>query len=268
MVLSADETGEQSRIELRTDAAGSALQTSIGSQKELSKAQDAIVYLGADASGMKLQQSSNTFKDMIDDVSLTFSKVHQVGDEPLNVDIKRDQSATNDKLNEFISAINVMFASFNSLTAPGGDKGERAALAGDSGIRAVKSMLNTVLRTPFDGVTLMEFGILADSKGNLTVDKKAFEKMLDANPLAFEKLFSGKGNLIETLDKKMSVYTSGSTGSMKARKDNLNSMLQRVDVKYEELENKYQNYYQRYLKQYSQLAQVMASMEQTFSMFG
>jgi len=34
------------------------------------------------------------------------------------------------------------------------------------------------------------------------------------------------------------------------------------------LENKYQNHYQRYLKQYTQLAQVMASMEQTFSMFG
>ena len=55
---------------------------------------------------------------------------------------------------------------------------------------------------------------------------------------------------------------------MKARKDNLNNLLQRVDEKYEDLEIKYQNHYQRYLKQYTQLAQVMAAMEQTFSMFG
>ena len=129
-------------------------------------------------------------------------------------------------------------------------------------------MINKVLRTPFNGITLMEFGILADSKGNLKVDTKSFEKMLDANPDAFEALFSGKGNLIDSLDKSLATYTSGPTGAMKARKDNLNSMLQRIEVKYDELENKYQNHYQRYLKQYTQLAQVMASMEQTFSMFG
>ena len=268
LVLTAENSGEKNRIELRTDATGSALETSLGSQQELAKGQDAIVYLGADASGMKLQQSSNTFKDMIDGVSLTFNKVHQSGDEPLTVNISRDQSATNAKLNEFISAINALFGTFDTLTAAGVEGGKRGPLAGDSGIRAVESMINTVLRTPFNGITLMEFGILADSKGNLKVDTKSFEKMLDANPDAFEALFSGQGNLIDSLDKSLATYTSGPTGAMKARKDNLNSMLQRIEVKYDELENKYQNHYQRYLKQYTQLAQVMASMEQTFSMFG
>ena len=268
MVLTSEETGEKNAIELRTDAAGSALETSLGNKQELSKAQDAIVFLGADASGMKLQQSSNTFKDMIDGVSVTFNKVHQTGDEPLTMNVSRDQTATNDKLNEFITAINAMFTTFDKLTGAGGENGERGALAGDSGIRAVESMINSVLRTSFGGITLMEFGILADSKGKLKVDNKAFEKMLDANPEAFEKLFSGKDNLIDTMDKKLSTYTSGSTGSMKARKDNLNSLLQRVEVKYDELADKYQNHYQRYLKQYTQMAQIMASMEQTFSMFG
>jgi len=54
MVLSAEKTGEDNRIELRTDATGSALETSLGNQQELSRGQDAIVYLGADASGMRL----------------------------------------------------------------------------------------------------------------------------------------------------------------------------------------------------------------------
>ena len=114
----------------------------------------------------------------------------------------------------------------------------------------------------------MEYGILAGSDGKLKLDTKSFEKMLDADPEAFEKLFSDKGNLLDTLDKKLATYTSGSTGSMKARKDNLNTLLQRVDEKYEDLETKYQAHYQRYLKQYTNLAQVMSSMEQTFSMFG
>ncbi|WMI97617.1 flagellar filament capping protein FliD [Pseudomonas chlororaphis subsp. aurantiaca] len=269
MVLGADKTGEDYKIQLSTTATASgALATSLASQKELSKALDAIVYLGSDNTGIKLKQSSNTFKDMIDGVSLTFNQVHKPNDKPLTVDITRDQTATKDKLNEFITAINSMLTTFDSLTGAGGTKGERGALAGDSSIRSIESMLNSVLRTPFGGITLMEFGILADTNGKLKVDNKAFEKMLDAKPQAFEKLFSDKGNLLDTLDKKMAVYTSGSTGAMKARKDSLNSLLQRVEDKFGELEDKYQNHYQRYLKQYTQMAQVMASMEQTFSLFG
>ena len=133
LVLTAENSGEKNRIELRTDANGSTLETSLGSQQELAKGQDAIVYLGADASGMKLQQSSNTFKDMIDGVSLTFNKVHQSGDEPLTVNISRDQSATNAKLNEFISAINALFGTFDTLTAAGVEGDKRGPLAGDSG---------------------------------------------------------------------------------------------------------------------------------------
>ena len=209
-----------------------------------------------------------TYVGMEEGITIKRQTDELTGDEPLVVNISRDQNATNDKLNEFITAINALLGTFDTLTASGGQTEGRGVLAGDSGIRAVESMINSVLRTPFDGITLMEFGILADSKGKLKVDNKAFEKMLDANPDAFEKLFSGRDNMIDTLDKKLATYTSASTGSMKARKDNLNSMLQKVEVKFDELENKYQNHYQRYLKQYTQLAQVMASMEQTFSMFG
>ncbi|MHC8306796.1 flagellar filament capping protein FliD [Pseudomonas sp. PB3P13] len=268
MVLTAEETGADSRIELSTDATGSPLESALGSAKELSKAQNAVVYLGADAGGMRLEQGSNTFKDTIDGVSLTFTKAHAAGDKPLTVDISRDQTATKDKLNEFITAINNILTTFDTLTGSGGENGERGALAGDSSIRSIKAMINSVLREPFGGVTLMEYGIVSGADGKLKLDTKSFEKMLDANPEAFEKLFSDKGNLLDTLDKKLATYTSGSTSSMKARKDNLNALLQRVDEKYEDLETKYQAHYQRYLKQYTNLAQVMASMEQTFSMFG
>ncbi|MNT88466.1 hypothetical protein D3C72_2290350 [compost metagenome] len=54
---------------------------------------------------------------------------------------------------------------------------------------------------------------------------------------------------------------------MKARKDNLNTQLQRVEEKRKGIDKKYAAHYQRYLKQYSAMAQVVASMEQTFRMF-
>lgn len=269
LMLTANESGQKNAISLSTTATGSSLSSSLANhKKELSKAQNAVVYLGVDASGMRLEHDSNTFKDVIDGVSLTFNATHKTGEQALSVDISRDQTATKDKLNEFVTAINAMLGTFDTLTAAGGEKGSRGALAGDSSIRAVETMLNKVLRTPFGGVTLMEFGILSDAKGLLKVDNKAFEKKLDSDPDAFEKLFSGQGNLIDSLDKQLGTYTSASSGSMKARKENINALLKRVDDKRADLDIKYQSHFQRYLKQYTNMAQLMSSMEQTFTMFG
>src|SRR5690606_8054572 len=72
LVLASEETGEANKITLSTDLAGT-------TTKELSKAQDALVYLGGE-NGMELRNASNTFDNVIDGVTLTFNKVHSSGE--------------------------------------------------------------------------------------------------------------------------------------------------------------------------------------------
>ncbi|MGP9823384.1 flagellar filament capping protein FliD [Ectopseudomonas khazarica] len=265
LVLTSETTGADQAISL-TASGNTAFENAVAARQELSVAKDAIVRLGGET-GIELTSSSNTFANIIDGVSLTFSKAHQTGDTPLTIEIAQDQSATKEKAQTFVSAFNALMSSFDSLTASGGESGSRGPLAGDASVRAIEGMLNQLVRTPFGGVSLTEFGIVADRGGKLTIDSARFEKAVAANPEGFEKLFTDKGNLLDTLDKNLAVYTSSAGGLLTNRKDTLNTQLRRVDQQFDNIQKQYDSYYARYLRQYTGLMQTMAAMEQTYGMF-
>ena len=265
LVLTSETTGANQAISL-TASGNTAFENAVAARQELSVAKDAIVRLGGET-GIELTSSSNTFANIIDGVSLTFSKAHQTGDTPLTIEIAQDQSATKEKAQTFVSAFNALMSSFDSLTASGGESGSRGPLAGDASVRAIEGMLNQLVRTSFGGVSLTEFGIVADRGGKLTIDSARFEKAVAANPEGFEKLFTDKGNLLDTLDKNLAVYTSSAGGLLTNRKDTLNTQLRRVDQQFDNIQKQYDSYYARYLRQYTGLMQTMAAMEQTYGMF-
>ncbi|SEM63181.1 flagellar hook-associated protein 2 [Pseudomonas sp. ok272] len=265
LVLSSEKTGEANALSLSATG-NTALDGALATKQELSKAQDAKVRLGGE-SGMLLTSASNTFENVIDGVSLTFNKVHKPGDQALSIDIGQDKTATKDKAQSFATALNTLMSTFDTLTASGGEDSTRGVLAGDSSIRAIENLLNQVVRNPYGGVSLMEFGISADRSGKLVLDATRFEKAVAANPEGFEKLFTGKDNLLESIEKNLSVYTSSANGLMKARKDSLNNQLRRVDEQFENIQKQYDSYYGRYLKQYTSMMQTMSAMEQTYGLF-
>lgn len=263
-VLSSEKTGAAGEITMTSPAGGALADAPVS---ELSQAQDAIILFGGE-SGVEMTSSSNTFDNIIDGVSMTFTKKHETGDSPLTVDITRDNTETKSKAQAFVTAINTMLSTFDTLTAAGGTDANRGALAGDSSIRSIENMLNSVLRTEVGGVRLMDFGIVSDSKGKLTIDSNRFEKALEANPEGFDKLFSDRGALLDTLDKNMQQYTSGTNGVMKNRKETLNLQLSKVAKQGIDLEKQWDSHYARYLRQFTNMAQIQESMANTAGLFG
>ncbi|MBS4152103.1 flagellar hook protein FliD [Stutzerimonas balearica] len=237
---------------------------------ELSQPADARIRLGGSfgSGGIEMTSASNSFDNLIEGVSLTVSKVHSAGDAPLTLTVAQDKSATQAQAKSFIDAFNTLMGSIDTLTASGSETASRGTLAGDSSVRAIESRLNGLLRTPFGGVSLIDFGISADRNGKLTLDAARFEKAVAANPDAFEALFTGKDQLIDSLDKTVATYTSSANGVLKNRLDTLDLNLRRIDEQFESLQTRYDNYYMRYLKQYTNMMQTMQSMEQTSGMFG
>lgn len=267
LVLASEKTGAANAISLSTTGvAAGAFDTAVGAPRELSAAQDAMVRLGGET-GMLLTNASNTFDNIIDGVSMSFTKAHASGEQPLSVIVGRDDKATKDKVQSFVTAINNLLGTFDSLTVSGGETSSRGVLAGDASIRSIEGMLNKVLRTEFGGVTLMEMGIVADRYGKMTIDTARFEKAIAANPEGLDKLFNAKDALLDSLDKNLAVYTTGPNNLMKARKESLNTMLRRVDEQFDGIQKQYDNYYTRYLKQYTNMMQTMSAMEQTYGMF-
>ena len=236
----------------------------------LSTAQDALLRMGGSngSGGIELTSSTNTFSNVIEGVSLTASKVHQAGDQPLTLDVGQDKAATKGKAQSFVDAFNALMGSFDSLTASGSESAKRGALAGDSSVRAIESRLNGLLRTDFGGKSLINFGISADRNGKLTIDNARFEAAVAADPAGFEALFTGKDNLLESIDKTVNAYTSSANGMLKNRLDSLDMGLRRVNEQFDNLQQQYDSHYSRYLKQFTTMMQTMQSMEQTYGMFG
>jgi flagellar hook-associated protein 2 len=257
LVLSAEQSGAASAFSLASP---------FGAGQLLSQGRDAEVRLGGEA-GMLLTSASNTFDNLIDGVSLTFSKTHVSGETPLSLTIGQDPSATKAQVQKFIDAFNSLMTSLDGLTASGGESGQRGPLAGDASIRSIENMLNQVVRGQFGGVSLIDFGIAADRNGKLSIDAARFDKAVAAKPEAFEKLFGEKDALLDSVDKNLGLYVASAGGVLSNRKDSLNLGLKRVSEDYEAIQQQYDNYYNRYLQQYTSMMQTMAAMQQTSGLF-
>jgi len=264
LVMTSAETGLANAFEMTL--AGNAAATST----TLSTAADAQIRMGGSfgAGGIELTSSSNTFNNVIDGVSLSVSKMHTASDAALTLTVAQDKAGTKGKAQTFIDSFNTLMSSFDTLTASGGESAKRGTLAGDSSIRAIESRLNGLLRTDFGGTSLIDFGISADRNGKLTIDNARFEAAVAKNPEGFEALFTGKDNLLDSIDKTVASYTSSTNGMLKNRMDTLDMSLRRIDEQFENLQQQYDTHYSRYLKQFTSMMQTMQSMEQTFGLFG
>jgi len=270
LVLTSAESGT-------ANAFAHSLTGTVATSTTLSTAADARIRMGGSfggvdadgnaSEGILLTNSSNTFDNVIEGVSLSVSKVHKDGDPALTLTIDQDKSATKGKAQSFVDAFNALMTSFDSLTASGSDSSVRGALAGDSSVRAIEGRLNTLLRTDFGGNSLINFGISADRNGKLTIDTARFEAAVAKDPAGFEALFTGKDNLLDSIDKTVASYTSTTNGMLKNRMDTLDMNLRRTNEQFDKLQQQYDSHYSRYLKQFTSMMQTMQSMEQTFGMF-
>lgn len=274
LVLTSENPGENQKISLMLEGQDEAATKATLGSKQLSTAQDAVVYMGAsEAEGIELRNSSNTFSNIIDDISLTFTKAHAAGDQPLTIDIAQDPSATKAKVQEFVDAYNSLMSTIKSLTASGSEESERGALAADGMTRGIKSMVDKLIRQNFGGESLVSLGITAKRDGSLELNGERFDKMLATKPEALDAIFKGdgatKGLLDSLLDTKsgLAVYTSSVNGILKTRKDSISDSMKRTDIEYERVDTQYENLYQRYLKQYTSMMQIMSTLEQTSSLY-
>lgn len=263
LMLSSDETGAVNELKL----SGSSSAFNNAQQTEISAASDAEVWLGGKGTGLLLTNNSNTFDDIIDGVSIDFKQVHAAGDSPLTVNIGSDSTSTKEQLNKFIDTYNTLVSEIESLTKRGSSGSSGGAFAGDSGINSLKNQLNNLIRTPFNGHVLTDFGITADREGKLTLDSSKIDDLLKDNPNALTEMFNGDDGLIKGLDKSLDGFLSTTNGQIKMRQDNLDRRESQLTDRSAAIEVRYNNSYNRYLTQFTQLQKVMTQMNSTMSMF-
>jgi len=272
LLLTSSKTGESGAITV--DASGlpaGALQDALNTSRQLTAAQDAVVWLGGQG-GVRMQQATNTFSN-IEGVSVTFNRAMAATDPPLTLTVTDDKSGTASNVESFIKAYNTLRTALDSLTKAGGENSTGAVFASDAGIRTLSTKLNSLLRAEYDGISLTELGVKADRNGQLSLDKDRLDKALLADPDALDKVF-GKASLsaptgmLGGMSKYLSQWTTSGSGQIAARQDSIQILQKNLSARQTRLDAQYDSYYQRYLQQFTQLATLQARMEQTSGLFG
>jgi flagellar hook-associated protein 2 len=267
-MLSSTKTGVANSISVSASGTGQAwFEDAFATTSDISTAQDAVIWLGAEGSGLQLTNSTNTFSNVIDGVELTVSKAQTSGDTPVTVTVGADQEGSKEQVNTLIEAYNTLMSTIEKYTASGDEETDRGILASDSMIRSVETRISNLFRTTYEGKTLMEMGLSIDRNGTLTLDSERFEQAQQNSSATLEAMFNGDGNLFDAIDSIIDPFTRYSTGLFSSRKDSLQQNIGRIDDKLTVLERRYDISYQRYLTQFTQMNSLMTQMDQTSGLF-
>lgn len=274
MVLTSRQSGARGAITL--DAAGlpaSPLKDALSAPKELIAAQDAIAWLGAQGSGVKLQQASNTFT-AIQGVSMTFTQAMKAGDSPLSLTVANDNTGTASNVQSFVDAYNALNKTLDELTATGNAETGAAAsaFATDAGVRSLRNRLKDLIRQDFGGLSLMDFGVSADRSGVLSLNATKLNTALSAHPEGLDQMFGDTGlttntGLLGALDSYVDVWLNSTSGQIKNRQATVQASQKALTVKQTRLDAQYDSFYERYLQQFTTLQSLQAQMSETASLF-
>lgn len=275
LVLTSNTSGAASAITLDVTGitAGSALKTALSNGMQLVPAQDAIVWLGAQGSGVALRQASNTFA-AVEGVSMTFTKAMAIGDAPVTLTVGRDDNATAANVQAFVDAYNKVKDVLGGLTHAGDAKNNVAAgaFANDAGVRALSSRLANILREDVGGVSLVSYGVTAGRDGTLSLDQGKLKAKLATNPDGLAQVFgssttAAKTGVLGHLDTYLNLWTNSVTGQISHRKTAVSKLQATFTQRQATLDAQYNNAYQRYLMQFTQLQTLQSQMSQTSGMF-
>lgn len=268
-MLASEKTGLKNSINVTASGTGEAwFESAFATLKEISPARDAVIWLGAKDTGLKLTESKNTFSNAIEGVDITLNKAQKSGDSAIGMDISADKSGTKEQLNKFVEAYNSLMSKVNEYSKVKGEDKKRPILANDPTLRSIDSQLKSIVRGSFSGLRLNEIGIEIDRNGKMKIDADKLEKAQLNKSSALENLFNGDDQLLDSIDKAIGPYLQFSSGLFKSRKDSLRESISRVGDKQVALDRKYKMSYDRYIKQFTQMNTLMRQMNQTMSLFG
>lgn len=272
LVLSSGVSGKEGEITVSADAnVDSDLQTALnGTPKEMVAAQNAIVWLGAQGTGQKIEQGSNTIT-AIEGVTLTVTQAQSAGALPITLTVGQDASGTKSGVQSFVDAYNSLRSTLDALLKNGSDGAAGGALASDSSVQSLRDRLASLVRQDVGGLNLRQIGVSIDRDGQMSLDTTKLSAKLAQDPTALDTLF-GKASLTSNtgllggMNTLTDQWTNSGSGLLQKRQDSISSQQKSLTDRQTKLDNRYNQMYARYLKQFSALQTMQEQMSQTTSL--
>jgi len=247
LVLTSERSGRQGELLIDPGETGASFSL-------LTRAQDAIAFIGDPASGQSLllSGSSNTLDNAIPGVKLDLLATSS---SPVAVTVSQDVDSIVSDLSTFVRTFNSVIDKIDELTSFNSETFEKGVLFGDATIDRVKSALYNVLRKTVSGAgvysRLNQIGLTLGDGAKLRFDEDKFRQALESNREDVEALFTKAGEGIGVLiDKTLGNLTTSGSGvidrhntSLRDQEDLLNDRIAAMQVL---LDSKQQRLYQQF----------------------
>lgn len=264
LVFNSQVTGAANNLTVTTsDASLDAISTNNSVEKA---AQDAIIHVD----GNKITNSSNEFKNVIEDVTIT-AKTVNVGN-PATINIAQDEENGTTLINEFVDGFNTLMESITGLGAP-----QQGRLAFDPNLRQVKQQLTDMVINNVAGVTggidsLSDIGIDITKYGTLEIStfsnnslpsgKERLASALENNLSEVGAIFASTNGVATKMSESISNYI-GTNGTLVEREKILNEQLTGIKTEYEDLEAHLRDYEDTLRKRFTFLDSTVAQYNAT-----
>lgn len=269
LMLTADETGKEHAFTVSTIGidSSSAFAADLSAQKDLSVAQDSVIYLGSSAEeGVEITSGSNTYNDLIPGVSITFAETSEA-DGPITFTVANDASASQEKVQTFVDAYNTLVDTLDSLTTFGSNGQAAGPFAGDAGISSLERQIQSITHATYNGVSMLDYGIALDAEGHLQIDSEQFSEAMAENPDGLNALFVGDDSMTAQLDSIMETYLDDNSGIIIQRQDSISEEQDKLTREVDQVKETYNASYERYLEEYTSTMVEIYSMQVSMAAF-
>lgn len=203
--------------------------------------------------GIAITSQSNVLKDTIEGLEISLNKA---GDEPINVEVTKDDSVAAKAVKDYIEAYNKFNKTTKALTAYNVDLKKGAALTGDYLTRDSQNAMRdaTLGYVPNGGEirSMVGLGINVDPKtGDLQLDEKKLDEVLKTNMVDLKNMFVGDNAVagrvqtaVDEFIKKDGRIANAQEGAEKIGK----KLQDQFDVADQRIENKMEMYRKQFVK--------------------
>ena len=225
-----------------------------------------------------VRNSTNVFKDVIDGVEITATKVHNIvldgngGDDLSKIAIAEDNKNIAAGLNTFIEKFNGLLELSKQLGRSSKEEGV-GALAGDSLLRGVMTKIQSQFHKAFDigggkTLSLSQLGVRTELSGELSLDSDTLDDYIEANPDEVQNFLIGadeESGFVTSMTEFINFYTDSKEGLIQERIDGKNRRLERIDDDLLEFGKKMDSLEARLLSQYNAMDLLVAQLNSTSS---
>jgi flagellar hook-associated protein 2 len=216
--------------------------------------------------GFAATSPSNVVSGAISGVTLNLTQA-SAANTPTTLTISPDTSAAQTSIGTFVTALNGVLTSIQTLTGYNATTQTAGALQGNATLESFQNQLQNILDTVNSGSTngiksLADLGITADSDGNYDSNSTTLSNALSTSLTGVSALLGGTNGIATQINSLITQYTQPG-GLLPTINQGLQSSLSSVSIQQQELTQELANYSATLTAQYNAMDAAVASLKET-----